>query len=67
LKNLSLILNGVLLIAVIVLFILVLPLKKQNQVLQLMLIPLPVADKGIVYINIDSVLSKYDMLHRSVE
>ncbi len=60
-KNLSLILNGVLLIAVIVLFILVLPLKKQKSGPAAIADSLPVADKGIVYINIDSVLSKYDM------
>jgi outer membrane protein len=62
-KNLSLILNAVLLAAVIVLFIFVFGLKKQigtkpntdeNQ-------NLPMTEKGIVFVDIDSVMSKYNM------
>jgi outer membrane protein len=62
-KNLSLILNGILLVAVIVLFILVLGIKKQlnpsaddseNTIL-------PTTGQSIVYIDIDSVMSQYNM------
>jgi outer membrane protein len=62
-KNLSLILNGVLLVAVIVLFILFFGLKKQiapatgsdeNQTL-------PMTDQSIVYVDIDSIMTKYNM------
>jgi outer membrane protein len=60
-KNLSLILNGILLAAVIVLYVLFFTGKKQSGISASNPDSSAVAEKGIVYVNIDSVLNKYDM------
>jgi outer membrane protein len=62
-KNISLILNAVLLAAVIVLYVFAFPWKKTSKDSSgpADASAIPVAEKGIVYLNIDSVLYKYDM------
>jgi outer membrane protein len=62
-KNISLILNAVLLAAVIVLYIFAFPWKKTAKPSDSAAdVPaIPVAEGGIVYVNIDTVLSKYNM------
>jgi outer membrane protein len=62
-KNISLILNGVLLAAVIVLYVLFFTSRKpgKEKPESTEASSIPVSEKGIVYVNIDTVLSKYDM------
>jgi outer membrane protein len=62
-KNLSLILNGILAVAVIVLFILVLGIKKQlaPSAESSLSTTLPLEGQHIVYIDIDSIMSQYNM------
>lgn len=66
-KNLLLILNAVLFVAVIVLYILFFTLGKAPVAVSAMnsndTTSLSGTQSGIVYINIDSVLQKYDMYH----
>ena len=63
-KNLSLILNGVLLVAVIALYILFFNSKKSETAGETDVegtIELPATQGGIVYVDIDSVINSYDM------
>ena len=62
-KNISLILNAVLVVAVIVLYLLFFNARKSvgKSVVTSDTMAVPMAQKGIVFVNIDSVLSKYDM------
>jgi outer membrane protein len=61
-KNLSLILNGVLLAAVIALYVLFFIDKKEDVATETDAeIDLPVVDGGIVYVDIDSVINRYDL------
>ncbi len=62
-KNLSLIVNAVLLAAVIVLFVLVFNLKKQigSSSDSDDTLTLPRTEQGIVYVDIDSIMAKYNM------
>lgn len=63
-KNLSLILNGVLLAAVIALYILFFMEKKDKSAMdtgEKEIIELPEIQGGIVYVDIDSVINSYDM------
>lgn len=61
-KNLSLILNGVLLAAVIVLYVLLFTGKKEESAPETETqIELPAIQGGIVYVDIDSVINSYDM------
>jgi outer membrane protein len=61
-KNLSLILNAILFIALVVLYVLFFKGQKSNPVNETTSgISKPITKGGIVYINIDSVLNNYDM------
>ena len=66
-KNLSLIINGVLFVAVVVLYILFFTGGKapsaMNEARKNDTSSLAMAQEGIVYINIDTVLQNYDMYH----
>ena len=66
-KNLSLIINGVLFVAVVVLYVLFFTGGKapsaMNEARKNDTSSLAMAQEGIVYINIDTVLQNYDMYH----